>query len=886
MQGQANHRLEGGGVSMRQEPNRRAVVLPAALVLLAAGLIAMPAYSQSEPAPAQPDSQGENVLDDLFAEPAAPAAEPSAAAGESSSSSPEAPTSTEPTAESIAGQANAAAPLDVIPVGDASTPKDQVTSKAPPVVLEEIVVTAQKRTERVQDIPVSVTVTNSERMQDAGVQQLEDITKVAPSIQLTGSSGGKGSVITVRGVRTEAASVGVPAKVGIVVDDIPQHADARWFNELADVERMEMLVGPQSTVSPRNASGGLINIVTRQPTMDPSGKLVTSYADDGEVRNSLFLSGPLAEEELAASLSGYYNDWDGNIYHDTLGRVSGREAYGVRGKLLWVPAADWEVTLTGQFGQLQQKDGYVVYQRFGPGASFLAPSIGGISVLTPQLLVGDYDYSYLENNRTNSSAKKPFQTNDYHGGNLRIQTTIWDHDLMSISGIQKDKTDGVFDLTGLNLPIQQVWCQCQYTLFESDTFSQELRLVSPYGGAFTYVFGLVYLDSIVEQDQQRPVLGPSDYYAESGLKNYAAYGRGTLAVTEDLEITAGLRYNVEEISYYFLNRGAYLEPLPIGLPQGDYDAFIALLNALPVQLPLGLGNSALPTSHSDEHSERVVLGDISLQYHFAEDVMGYFRYARGYQGAVFDLGQTGEGPYTPTPAEHSNAFELGLKSQWFDRRLTFNTSVFYTKYTDYQAQTAVVTPSELTVKLLNVGELETKGIEASLVAQVLELTAIDLSATYITPKIIHIDNAPCYPNQSEEQGCVDDTQDLDGKRLNGAPDFRIVGGLTQFIPFESLPFDLTLRLDGKYQTDVNYNISGSPYSVEKAYGTANASLKLGSKGGSYEATFFVQNLTNKHYTFGISDAGGFWNAGATATKGLPRDWERVYGLRLTYNFFR
>lgn len=828
-------------------------------------------------------SEGGSGLDDLLgeidtAEPVTPV-ESSAPANEPASSAP--PQEVSPAPES------AEAPLDVIPVPE--RPSQQEQAAPPPkqhFAIEEIVVTAQKRTERVQDIPVSVTVVNNEKLQDAGVQQLEDITKVAPSIQLTGSSGGKGSVITVRGVRTEAASVGVPAKVGIVVDDIPQHADARWFNELADIERMEMLVGPQSTVSPRNASGGLINIVTRSPTMEPSGKLITSYANDGEVRSSLFLSGPIIEDTLAISLSGYYNDWDGNIYHDTLGRVSGRTSQGVRAKLLWEPADDWKLSLSGQTGRLEQKDGYVVYQRFGEGASFLIPSIAGISVLTPQFLVGDYDYSYLENNRTNSSAKKPFQTNEYVGGTLRIETTQWDHDLMSITGVQKDETDGVFDLTGLNLPIQAVWCQCQYTYFESDTFSQELRLVSPTGNPLTYVFGLVYLDSTVLQDQQRPVLGPSDYQAESGLKNYAAYGRATLEVTEKLEVTLGLRYNVEAISYNYLNRGAYLEPLPFGLPQGDYSLLVGLLNSLPLELPLGLTNTAFPSAHSGEHTERVVLGDISLQYRFLPDVMGYFRFAKGYQGPVFDLGQTGEGPFSATPPEHSNSFELGLKSQWFDNRMTFNTSVFYTKYTDYQAQTATVTPTELTVLLLNVGELETMGIESALMAQVLPLTAIDLSATYITPKIIHIDNAPCYPNQTEEQGCVDDTQNLDGKPLNGAPEFRIVGGITQFIPFENLPFDLTLRLDGKYQTDVNYAISGSPFSEEKAYGTANASLKLGAKSGVYEATFFVQNITDHHYTWGISDSGGFWNAGATATKGLPRDWERIYGLRLTYNFFK
>lgn len=214
------------------------------------------------------------------------------------------------------------------------------TEKPTEAQTADIVVTGQKRSENAQGVPKQVTIASQVQLTTAGVNRLVDLFGVFPAITPT-SVGQNPLNPGIRGIAPVSGQIGVPSQTGIVVDDFPQATFSTLSSELADVERIEVFAGPQSTLSGRNAASGLINFVTRSPSRVSDFRFGVEQTSDRQTRITAFLTGPLSST-VAYSLSGFYNKWDGNLVDPLLNneRLGGFDSKGVRGKLRWEPTSD------------------------------------------------------------------------------------------------------------------------------------------------------------------------------------------------------------------------------------------------------------------------------------------------------------------------------------------------------------------------------------------------------------------------------------------------------------------------------------------------------------------------------------------------------------------
>jgi len=710
----------------------------------------------------------------------------------------------------------------------------------------EIIVTANKRAERLQDVPSSIAVVNTATLQNQGVTRLEDLQRAVPGLTLTSSTGGSHSTIAVRGIFSNNVSAGIPSAVGVVIDDLPQPVDSRAFNELVDIQRIEVLRGPQSTISGRNAAAGLINIVTRGPTDKLTIDASQTITTDEEYRTSLFVAGPLTDN-LGGSLSGYYNDWEGNVRNLATGKEQGKESYGFRGRLEFKPSSALSLLATGYYQRLNEKQGTPLYQKFGDGAAFLG-------FLPVDTAIGP-NITFDRSNQTVNSPTPVYQHSDSFGGSLRASLDIGRNQLVSITGYQREKGDTVQDVLGLNADTLTNflggWDGTQVNTLNLTTKSQELRFLSPSSDRFSYVLGLFYSSTDQDSTFGREVIAPYHVVSNLQYKNYAAYARATYKASDAITVLSGLRYNHDYVRY-----------------EADID---------------DNGTTGISSNHT---SDDALLGDVSLQYRPLQDIMLYGRYARGLQGTGFDLNAPVT-PGTPIPATEPgdvDSFELGAKTQFFENKLTFNLSVFHTVMRDYLSQKAVVTPSQLIFQLVDVGTVRARGFEVETSFRASDAFDAYLSASYTDSIYRNYVGAPCYTGQTAAQGCVNNAQDLSGKQLAFSPRWQLAGGAEYKFELPSAPFDVSFRADASYRSLAYFDSPGSA-NRQNGYAIVNLSASLLDHNDHFRITAFVNNLTDKEHVANLVDASSFFG-GATAlqTRSLPRDFRRYGGIRLSYTY--
>ena len=213
----------------------------------------------------------------------------------------------------------------------------------------DIIVTAQKRAENVQRVPLAISVVSQAQLEASGVRQFQDLGRIAPSLTVRPAEHPVNANVSLRGVGTFAFGIGVEPSVAVLVDEVPLAFQARAFTDLPDVERIEVLRGPQSTLYGKSASAGLINIITRQPTDTFHFRANALATTDSEYGGNFSVSGPMTPE-LGYVLSASYSNWNGNVRNLFNGKkVNGREALNTRGKIRWEPNADVKITLSGNY---------------------------------------------------------------------------------------------------------------------------------------------------------------------------------------------------------------------------------------------------------------------------------------------------------------------------------------------------------------------------------------------------------------------------------------------------------------------------------------------------------------------------------------------------------
>jgi iron complex outermembrane recepter protein len=733
--------------------------------------------------------------------------------------------------------------------------------------LEEIVITAQKRPEKLQDVPVAAQVLSAETLANANVADLSDLNNLVPSVQLNGTINGR--VPTgIRGISSVSneQTVGISSGVAITIDGVPVPSDSFDANNVAGIQTVEVLLGPQSTLGGRTAASGLINLVTRGPTDSLEGFAATTVTSDGEYRLEGFLSGPLSDR-IDASLSAYKLTTKYPITNLATGNKTTQDVSGARLKLLFKVTDNLDVQLMAH-DELTQGHGFnFVYTYITPGHDLLfTPGPFTQASLLPGITPGPNNLVYKSPVTT---AGATHRDNDYSVmANYRLPGGYTLSATAAYSQETQNQTQDLFAVDNFfwqTLTGQTVFFNTQNQVATVKQQSAEVKIVSPADLTLSWLAGVFYSDTNVDEIYIRS-LPPAglNVHVVPDTKTADLYARSTWKFTPTTSLVTGLRFNHDEIT----NR---------------YNQYVSVGVSPPVY-----------TSLSSDSSNTVV-GDVALKQQFTDKVMGYLSYSRGYSPAAYNTSAvlTSNAPQTPVGKESINSYELGLKGSFFDRTLTLNADIFDTIYTDYQIQSYQYAPGQLTppLNLSSVGKAQTRGAEVATEWLATPRTRLNLSAAYIDAKFVTYTGAPCYGLQTPAEGCVTEVingqpalaQNVSGDRMPNSPKFKATFGAEQRVPLPD-PYELVFGGTYTYRTSAQMLPDQNPFAIQAGFGLLNLNAGIQTKNGKFSARVFVNNVTNHHYFTDVEDFwSGPWNGNAVI--GQPaRDSERYSGLKLTVSF--
>ncbi|MET0310313.1 MAG: TonB-dependent receptor [Sphingomonas sp.] len=707
----------------------------------------------------------------------------------------------------------------------------------------EIVVTAQKREERVQDIPLAVQVVSGKALESQGIREFSELTRAAPSLVVRGAEHPVNASVSIRGIGTFAFSPSVEPSVAVQIDDVPVQFLARAFADLSDIERIEVLRGPQSTLYGRSASAGLLNIVTQGPSATLSGRIGGLVTTDEEYQIQGALSGPISPT-LGFRVSGNYDKFEGNVRNLFNGeKVNGREITSVRGKLVWDPTDTLNFT-----AQASYIDGHSTigrpFIRVSPNARLRGNAAYGPSVFAPGVTFSE-DNTDVVNNVTSGTDYTDFAQSLRGSLDLGfasvVSITAWDH-FKQFDILDQDESA----VTALD--------NRQFGTFNVHAFSQEFRLVSPGSGKLRYTLGLFYSNMNLTRDFTRgPFFSVARWYATNGTRQYAAFGQVEYDILDGTTLIGGMRAGKGKIDYTFLD--------------------IAANNA----------------RFAGDNSETYQTYKAGVQQKLAPDVMAFLTFATGHKGQAYDIGtgfnlvRQNSGPVKP---ETSQDWQLGLKSQFWDRRVTLNLTLFNTDFDNFQAQ-GIETLADGTsnFRLANVGKLRTRGVELEGVIHPSRDFNLSGGVTYTDATIRSFPFAQCWPGQTAAQGCAGSParQNLAGFRPAQAPEWKLSLN-ADYSP------ELTSSLNGvvqaaySYQSKFNFGINNDPETIQKGYGILNLTLGVRDHASKWELVGFVNNVFDKQYFYNITNSFGNQGNAQAVQSYVPRDFRRYGGVRASLNF--
>lgn len=535
--------------------------------------------------------------------------------------------------------------------------------------VEDIVVTAQRRTESLQDVPISITAVTAETLSRTGVSDTQSLSMVTPGLQLT--SVRSAVVPFLRGIGTVNITAGDEGATAIYVDGILNPVATANVFAFNNVERVEVLRGPQGTLFGRNAVGGLINVITADPSEEFRGQIEIGAANYSTIFGSAYVTGGLARG-VAADLALYGNyQGDGWGRNFTLNRDQNRNReMAVRSKIRAEITSDLTATLTGDYSLSNSDIGST--RQPVPGAL----SIGG------RRAVGTIFDSAGE--------VPPRGRKEQYGVSLRMNwDAAEDVSVQTISAYRNYRVDSNLDSDGTALKVFDVR---DTTLV--DTFQQEL-LVNGSTGRLEYTAGLFYFFSDAGYS---PLIIRSNVIPTNNLlfrdnmetNSYAAFGQGTFSVTDSLRVTAGLRYTHDTR----VIEGTITSQPGFPVPPGPGRVLAS--------------TDRLPRSQTDRSFEELTWRGV-IDFDITDEVMIYGSVSRGFKSGVFSL----TAPMSPAvEPETLDAYEAGFKADLFDRTLRFNLAAFYYEYSNIQVTTIGPTGTPV---LLNAAAGEFKGLDGEIV---------------------------------------------------------------------------------------------------------------------------------------------------------------------------
>ncbi|WP_244156918.1 TonB-dependent receptor [Pseudomonas coleopterorum] len=699
------------------------------------------------------------------------------------------------------------------------------------VSLQAVTVTATRRAESLQKVPVAVSVVDGEQLERDNRNGVASIVQQVPSLNFRTGASNKDTSLFIRGVGTISTSPGVEPTVATVIDGVVYGRPGQATLDLLDLERIEVLRGPQGTLFGKNASAGVLNIVTKAPTEETHGYIDQSYYSGNESRTRFGIGGSLIPDTLKGSLTTLFGSYDGNVDNRANGHeVNGYNRKGVRGKLEFTPNDDLTLTLAADYMQSHDDaPNGVVSKALTPAfAGALAPvSASGHS----RDIASDYR-SHVEDINKGLSAQLDWNLGDY----TLTSITAW----RGWDNTQWQDGDRLATITSA-FPGTEDKGDLSY-----DQYSQEVRLASPKGEFVEYVGGLFYMHGKDDETYRRTLVTPTgsqrgvaDYTTTSD--SYSAFGETTLNFTSRLRGIAGLRWTHDDL---------------------EYDHRRVSTSATTVS---GIQPGTRSSGSVDEDGWS---GRLGVQYDLSDEVMAYVTYSRGYKGPAYNVFFNMQPRDTDAlKPETSNTWEAGIKASAWDNRLTSNLAVFHSEYDNYQANFFDTVANQVVTRLINAGSVSTEGVELDYALQATQNLKLSGALAYTRARI---DQFSCPAGAAAS--C-----NVDGKTLPYSPDWKSYVRADYSIPLAN-GLDVELGTDYSWQSEVQYDISQNPDTKQGAYGIWNASIALADYTNGWRVALLGKNLADKSYSPMLASGSGY------IYRAVPRDDERYFGVQLRKDF--
>lgn len=717
--------------------------------------------------------------------------------------------------------------------------------------LETITVTATRRAESLQNVPIAVSVLKGDELAKTNRNSVATIAAVVPTLNFRTNASNKDASLFVRGVGTISTSPGVEPTVSTVIDGVVYARAGQATLDLFNIERIEVLRGPQGTLFGKNASAGVLNIVTKEPTTETSGFIDTSYFGGGdEKRISAGIAGSLTDK-ARGSLAVLWGDYDGNVTNIFNGdKVNGYSKEGIRGKLVLTPSDDLKVTLAADY--LNSEDTIpvgVLYRN-----STAAYPTGAITPTNPSVVAGGAPVVASEDNRRINQNLKTRVEDVNQGLSAQLDWSLGDHTLTSITAYRTWENTQIQDGDRLPAVIPGVQAQSHDRGdVDFNQFSQELRLASPKDSFIEYVAGLYFLTTDDKQRYQRDIIsttgaahtGVADYNVDT--TSYSVFGETTFNFTDRFRALAGLRWTNDDIEFDHV-RVSTSEVSQAGIRPAE--------------------------SGSGSTSEDEVSGRAGVEFDLTNDVITYLTYSQGYKGPAYNVffnAATVNGDYLPLAPETSESIELGLKSTLFDNRLRFNAAIFDTKYDNYQANFRDVVGGTVVTRLINAGEVSSQGIEVDFEAKITSQFTLSGAIAKIDARI---DDFKIPVGLTPAQIAA---ASVNGKPLPFSPDVKGSVQATYLIELSS-GLQLELGTDYNWQSEVQYDLSQTPDTIQDSYGIWNASVALSDPAQGWRIALLGKNLADESYASFLQQANG------ALYRAVPRDDDRYFGVNARWDF--
>jgi iron complex outermembrane receptor protein len=749
----------------------------------------------------------------------------------------------------------------------------------------EIIVTAQKREENLQEIPLAVSVVGGDTVANNGGINLENAQYLVPSLNFRKSGTSLNQALFLRGVGTINFSIAAEPSVAAVLDGVVLSRAGEGFTDLFDVERIEVLRGPQGTLFGKNASAGVVSIVTKRPTDQFEGTVEASYFSKEEYRGRATINLPLGEN-IRSRFTGFYSEYDGNIRNITTGnKVNGYKHYGFRGAIEADLGEAVTLTLRGDWRKANDDCCAEIIGTTPTNAAALALAATGIN--------GDRTRRVAQNLETATKEES-------WGVSLQGDIELGDHTLTSITSYRGWDNQEIRDGDWLDRPyvgITQLHDDGPQT---SDTFTQEIRITSPTGKFLEYVVGAYYSKADSDRTFSRsdivctastlPAVAPgltpcstapgvSTFTTPFGtadfgsvFKNLSFFGQATVNISDSFRFIGGLRYTNDKLSVYHIRRTTLAGP---GI-QPNFDA--GVFNNGQLATPPATGFVPGPSNgvpFTTRTSNNNLSGKAAFQVDVSDDMMAYASYTRGYKGPAynifFNLTTVGTGVINP---ETVDAYEAGLKNTFLDGDLIVNIAAYYAKYKNYQANNPDVVAGVRTTRLTNAGSVSTKGFEIDFVARPSRSFTVSGGLAYNKAQV---ENFRLPPGADATQLIAK------GTPLANAPEWKMSLGANY--EWETGGFaNVDLGAQMAMQSDQIYELSPNPAvrlgSTVDGYATVDASVALVDPSDRWRVAFQVKNLFDKSFASSIVSGG----PGGSFRYIIPREADRYFGVTARVNF--